>query len=270
MADDDTGIASIGTNQSNGLFSPQKLLEMELLSHDNGLIGNGSGGGNALGYENLLGSGRHVSVAGGKVSPQYLYQGLLKRGLSPTAAIATLGNWEQESSFNPSAFNPKEGAVGLDQWRLGRADSMRQLAAATGRSVTDPDLQMDYYVQELKNHPGGEALLGAKDLVSANDALKTFIGYGDQSQGTRLENAENLSQSLGAKGVELGQFPQGTSAPSQTAPTATTGVASTSPTGSPAGNSRDLLKLMLLASLGNVKLQPVDYDPYKVMPNFGA
>lgn len=250
----------------NDFLNPTNLIELAMLEK-----ADGGGGQNGLGGEGLL-EAPPKALGPGKVSPEYLYQGLLKRGLSPTAAIATLGNWEQESSFNSGALNSKEGAIGLDQWRLGRADSLRKLAQATGRAVTDPDLQMDYYVQELHNHPGGQALLGASNLVSANDALKTFIGYGDDSQGTRLANAENLAKSLRASGVEVGQDSSPAKAEELAGSPAVAGAtlsASTS-SGASGGGNRDLLKLMLLASLGNVRLQPVDYDPFKLQPDFGA
>lgn len=132
-------------------------------------------------------------TAAGSVDPQTIYAGLKARGLNDAQAYATLGNWKQESELNPGAVNPGEGAIGLDQWRLGRADALRQFAQQTGRSVNDPETQMDFYVNELKSHAGGQAFMAANDIPSANAALKTFIAYGSPydkgGEGTRLANA---------------------------------------------------------------------------------
>ncbi|BAB48029.1 phage tail tip lysozyme [Mesorhizobium japonicum] len=131
--------------------------------------------------------------ASGSVDPQTVFAGLKARGLNDAQAYATLGNWKQESEFRPEAVNPGEGAIGFDQWRLGRADALRQFAQQAGKSPTDADVQMDFYVKELKNHPGGQDFLASNDIPSANRALKTFIAYGSPydkgGEGTRLANA---------------------------------------------------------------------------------
>ncbi|TPK70206.1 hypothetical protein FJ930_19765 [Mesorhizobium sp. B2-4-15] len=141
--------------------------------------------------------------ASGSVDPQTVFAGLKARGLNDAQAYATLGNWKQESEFRPGAVNPAEGAIGFDQWRLERADALRNFAATgqfggqqvgqAGRNVNDPEVQMDYYVNELKNHAGGNAFMAANDIPSANAALKTFIAYGSPydkgGEGTRLANA---------------------------------------------------------------------------------
>lgn len=208
------------------------------------------------------------------VDPSYLYAGLIKRGLTPQAAYATLGNWKQESEFNSSALNPGEGAYGLDQWRLDRRDKLDALAKKAGKNPSDPDVQMDHYMSELHSHAGGKAVLGAKDIGEANSALKTFIGYGDDSEKTRLENAYKLAgqkfpTSSGPSGPILADTRhQAPTADEVAATDASQGSTSSADAGAvdPAGRT-SLMKMMLAASLANVRLQPVDYDPYKVMPH---
>ncbi|WP_434723038.1 phage tail tip lysozyme [Mesorhizobium sp. RIZ17] len=147
-----------------------------------------------------------VDVSGsvaGAADPKALFAGLKARGLNDAQAYATLGNWKQESEFRPGAVNPGEGAVGFTQWREGRKASLDNFAKATGRSATDPETQMDFFVREagivpddtgtVRVDPGGGAFAKATDIAGANSALKGFIRYGSPydkgGEGTRLANA---------------------------------------------------------------------------------
>ena len=58
-----------------------------------------------------------------------IYSGLIARGFSAPQAYALMGNMQQESNFNPSAFNEKEGALGLLQWRQDRRANLQSFAA---------------------------------------------------------------------------------------------------------------------------------------------
>ncbi|RVA17184.1 hypothetical protein EN935_36750, partial [Mesorhizobium sp. M7D.F.Ca.US.004.03.1.1] len=114
----------------------------------------------------------------GGVDPASIYSGLKARGLNDAQAYATLGNWKQESEFRPGAINPGEGAVGFTQWREGRKTSLENFARATGRSASDPEAQMDFYVREagivpdktgtVVVDPGGSAFAKATDIQGAN------------------------------------------------------------------------------------------------------
>jgi len=159
------------------------------------------------------------------VSPQYLYSGLKQRGLSDPQIYATLGNWKQESELNPGAINPGEGAIGLDQWRLGRRAALERFATASNRSPADPDAQMDFYIHELQQHPGGQAFLAAKDIPSANAALKTYIAYGSPynqgGEGTRLQNALAYAKQFGDSNAQPQQYalqPEGKGPPKNIGP----------------------------------------------------
>ncbi|RWL45309.1 MAG: hypothetical protein EOR60_15315 [Mesorhizobium sp.] len=147
-----------------------------------------------------------VDVSGsvaGAADPKTLFAGLKARGLNDAQAYATLGNWKQESEFRPGAINPGEGALGFTQWREGRRTSLENFAKATGRSASDPETQMDFFVREAGIVPdttgtvtvdhGAAAFAKANDIQSANSALKGFIRYGSPydkgGEGTRLANA---------------------------------------------------------------------------------
>lgn len=145
-----------------------------------------------------------------------IFQGLQQRGLDPMHAAVLAGNWKQESEFNPKAWNPKEGAGGMDQWRGPRLQALQQYAAKTGRNWQDPNVQMDFTTQvEGKGSEAGPwgQFIAAKDPAAANAALKNYIRYGDNSQGTRLANAQAILKQFG--GGAGGQQPQGGGAPQQ-------------------------------------------------------
>lgn len=161
------------------------------------------GGGLAPSPDGSLPSVDVSKTVSGGVDPQTIYAGLKARGLNDAQAYATLGNWKQESEFRPGAINPGEGALGFTQWREGRKSSLENFARATGRSASDPETQMDFYVREagivpdktgtVVVDPGGAAFAKATDIRGANSALKGFIRYGSPydkgGEGTRLANA---------------------------------------------------------------------------------
>lgn len=125
---------------------------------------------------------------------EFVFRGLVDRGYSPVHAAALAGHAVQESGGNPRAFNEKEGAEGLLQWRLDRRDNLHRFAKERGTDPSDPNLQLDFIAREMG---GPEAKAGAKfsaatDLPSASAALKSYIRFGDRSDETRLNNARAL------------------------------------------------------------------------------
>jgi len=213
--------------------------------------------------------------------PKVVYQGLIQRGLNPAQALASLGNFKQESELNTGAVNPGEGAYGLYQMRGDRRTSLDQMAKARGVTPDDLNLQLDHFVGEMKGSEAGNSrdFLAATDLASANAGLKKFIRYGDDSEGTRLANAEGYAKSLGVDAnvgggpkvqpMGLGVGSDATAGqrlfPESPAPAAAkTGLAALDPQ-----MKKAMMLMMLQASMANVRLQPVDYDPFALMPHFG-
>lgn len=123
-----------------------------------------------------------------------IVQGLIARGYSPVHAAALAGHALQESGGNPAAFNPKEDAHGILQWRGDRWDGLQALAKARGTAPADPQVQLDFIAHEMA---GPEAKAGSlfrstTDLPGASAALKKYIRFGDNSDETRLNNARDL------------------------------------------------------------------------------
>lgn len=123
-----------------------------------------------------------------------IVRGLMERGYSPHQAAALAGHMLQESGGNPAAVNPQEGANGLMQWRLDRWDALQNFAKERGKSPNDPDVQLDFVGKELagSEKKAGSAFLAAPDVASASAALQPYIRFGDDSAGTRLNNAQGL------------------------------------------------------------------------------
>ena len=126
---------------------------------------------------------------------QYLYQGLMARGFNAAQASALVGNMKQESEWNPSAPNPKEGGLGLLQWREDRKDALFNFAEVTGRSPVSPDTQMDFIVHEMRGSEAQNAgaFLSAQDIQTANQALHGYIRYGDNTEPVRLQYAQRIA-----------------------------------------------------------------------------
>lgn len=127
-----------------------------------------------------------------------IVQGLIARGYSPQQAAALAGHALQESGGNPAAVNPSEGANGLFQWRGSRWDALQDFAKSSGKSPNDPDVQLDFVGKELAGpeKKAAGAFLAAPDVASASAALKPYIRFGDDSDGARLANANNLFTQL--------------------------------------------------------------------------
>jgi hypothetical protein len=152
--------------------------------------------------------GQNANRPGG-LSAQ-IYQGLIARGFNAAQAAALTGNMQQESNFSTGALNPGEGAFGLIQWRNERRDNLNNFAAAQGKSPTDLGTQLDFVKHEMATTEAANsrAFLAATDVASANHALHQYIRYGDNTEGTRLANAQ---------AVAGGKFPAGGSVGSSSA-----------------------------------------------------
>lgn len=130
------------------------------------------------------------------VSPQQLLSYLTGTlGYSHAQAAALVGNIKQESAFNPDNLNKGEGAYGLLQWRGPRLEGLRNYAASQGLSPSDWRTQLGYARYEMSGSEAKSAapFLSATTVPAANAALHRYIRYGDNSEGTRLNYAQNVA-----------------------------------------------------------------------------
>jgi hypothetical protein len=140
---------------------------------------------------------------GGAPLADYL---VAQHGLSPLAASTIVGNLYQESGFNPAATGDSGSAFGMAQWRLDRQTGLRNFAATQNKPVTDPQVQLDYLVSEMKGGDMGAqrawaGLQQAKTPEQANAAIMHFFrpqGYtpanptGGHGYGARVANTRAL------------------------------------------------------------------------------
>lgn len=197
-----------------------------------------------------------------------VYDGFVQRGFTPVQAAVLTGNFQQESGFNPNAWNAKERAGGGLQWRLDRLTGLVNYAKATSRDANDLNTQQDFVVHEMKGPEAksAAAFLKAGDLQTANAALKKYVRYGDNSEGTRLQYASayagdppqnaavNAAAAEGAPGSRVASnqfvnpmFPDAPAAPpaAVSAPAASSPIPAPQAAPAPAQSDDDLLNTFL-------------------------
>lgn len=199
---------------------------------------------------------------------QALFQGLLSRGYDPVHAAALAGHMIQESGGNPADVNKNEDAHGLLQWRLDRWKGLQDYAAAQNKSPTDPDVQMDYIAREMSG-PEAKSSTGfrnATDLPSASAALKDYIRFGDDSAGTRLQNARAIFSGAGMLSPASTQ--SASMAPAASSSTGTAPAASSSPAQA-SDDQSTLAALQNISKLVQQQQQPqpmaFDFSPTPAM-----
>jgi murein DD-endopeptidase MepM/ murein hydrolase activator NlpD len=124
------------------------------------------------------------------------------RGWTREQSIGIVANLIQESNLDPAAFNKKENAQGIAQWRASRLDDFEK---RYGKSVRESSLeeQLDFIDYELKQgapieRKAGDALRKTKTVQEATQVVDKMY---ERSAGTelnaRIRNAERLTASYG-------------------------------------------------------------------------
>ena len=122
------------------------------------------------------------------------------RGWTREQYIGIVANLIQESNLDPAAFNKKENAQGIAQWRASRLDDFEK---RYGKSVRESSLeeQLDFIDYELKQgapieRRAGKALRETKTVQEATQVVDKMY---ERSAGTELQarqkNAERLTAS---------------------------------------------------------------------------
>jgi len=123
-----------------------------------------------------------------------LFQEGLRRGYTPVQMAAVIGNRMQESGGNPlGAVGDSGTAKGAFQWRGPRYAALQQ----TG-DINDPQTHINHFFNELEGpeNKAGAALKNATSLGDANNAMKSYLRYGDNSGDTRLNFANQVLQGI--------------------------------------------------------------------------
>jgi hypothetical protein len=137
---------------------------------------------------------------------------------NPAGDAAALANFQQESNFDPTAYNPGEGAIGLAQWEKGRRTGptgLQAYAAAHGGKETDLAMQLGYLGQELTGPYSSvlSYLRGAKDPGAAAAYFdQNFEGSSGSTRNNRISYAETIYQQIQNGTLTPSNAPAGTPA----------------------------------------------------------
>jgi hypothetical protein len=133
--------------------------------------------------------------SGGK--PEILFAEFQKHGVPDHIAYGALGNFKQESGFNPVAYNKGEGAFGMGQWRGERLDNLKKFSAANGMDPSDPKAQVAFTVHEWKTTEKGawDKIAQSRNPAEAAAAIdQHYERSSGQHREARVKNAMELAQ----------------------------------------------------------------------------
>lgn len=132
---------------------------------------------------------------------QFIYEYLKAKGLSPAAIAGIMGNIETETAgtWDPAIVNPKENAIGIAQWELGRRTNLQAFAQHMGTSESDLQTQLDFLVQEAQ----GSYPTAWSEIASTGDPAQAAAYWdadyehssGDARQ-ARMSNAKAIYASI--------------------------------------------------------------------------
>ena len=144
-----------------------------------------------------------------------------KKGWTPEGAAIAVGNAMQESGVSAAGGANTGGDGGIShqmfQWNNGKNNDtvngrwarFQQYVKAHGTSINDPHANLDFMDEERKHRSGLEAQWHTqKDLKNAGRLGHLFEGYGDASEGKRVQNARDV----------LEAYKRGQTAPTASAP----------------------------------------------------
>lgn len=114
------------------------------------------------------------------IGQDYLFNGLVQRGMPPHIAAGFVRNFQDESGLNPginevSPLVPgSRGGFGLSQWTGPRRRALEAYAAQRGVSVADPDLQLDFLMTELQG-PESAAWGAIQQATTPEEAAAAIV-----------------------------------------------------------------------------------------------
>jgi hypothetical protein len=132
------------------------------------------------------------ATEGETISQERAMDYFVNKGLTPEQAAGIVGNLMQESRLKSDAYNAKEGAYGIAQWRNDRLDGLKQFAASQGKEISDINTQMDYILLELgtTQKQAGQMLLASKTPQEAAFNFGKYYERPKTVEHTRIAYAE--------------------------------------------------------------------------------
>lgn len=143
-----------------------------------------------------------VSVGNGDAE-DFIIKSLMKAGFTEEGARGVAGNLWVESKFNPNAYNEKEGAYGIAQWRGDRLENLKKFAKQNNAPLDSLDTQLGFLLTELYEGRSGQYKGLLNTLHTTRDAGIAALDFDkiyERSAGTT--KAERLE----AAGVEASRY----------------------------------------------------------------
>jgi predicted phosphatase len=123
---------------------------------------------------------KNKGVAKGNTNKDKIWNYLTGQGFSRAATAGVMGNWEQESGYDPNADEGGEGGAlgyggyGIAQWTGGRREALFAAAAAQGKSASDLLFQLDYFMWEITAGPESDSFSVYGGLSGGLNEFKAF------------------------------------------------------------------------------------------------
>lgn len=132
----------------------------------------------------------------GREREMYVARALMELGLTPEQAAGRMGNWQQESGFNPRAVGDGGSAYGLEQWHSPRYKEFRQLFGHDIKSSkTTLAEEIEFSLWEEKHgdpltRKGGRKL--AQPGLSAEEYAKIYRVYIERPDPTHARKEDEV------------------------------------------------------------------------------
>ena len=144
---------------------------------------------------------------------------LMARGWTKEQAAGIVGNLQAESAFDTTAFNKKENAIGIAQWRGVRQQKFKEVFGKDLKDATFEE-QLAYVDWELRNGDKLERQAGdlLKDAKTADEAAAIVDKYYERSSGAQLKKRQQTALALvGSGGAQSTMMAEGGGGGGQTA-----------------------------------------------------
>jgi hypothetical protein len=113
----------------------------------------------------------------GADNAEKIWNYLIGKGLNPIQTAGLMGNFQQESNFNPESTNGS--TLGIAQWLAERRTALEKFAQDQGKPATDLLVQLDYLWKELserdaRDRPDKKEIDVIKELASLEEIVRFF------------------------------------------------------------------------------------------------
>lgn len=163
-----------------------------------------------------------------KLTPEYVIASLVQRGVPLHVAQGVVMNFQDESGLNTGIQEKAplsgRGGFGLAQWTGPRRIALEDYARSQGKSIDDPDVQLDFFMHENQTveAPAWKQVLSAP---TAQEAAVAFVNKWERpaSQHAASRTARYMGQGPGEGAGHFGGTGLGTPADVSDSPSESAG-----------------------------------------------